>query len=120
MAALAALPSRCVAPVASRRHGPAVVAPKAFARPVQSSFNAVAKSACLVPQIQPIGLKGTLRSVNRAPLSVKAAAAGGAAAPAPAKFKWGADMKNLVSLPEGMQYVLCVSAILAGTRKLST
>lgn len=26
------------------------------------------------------------------------AAAGGAAAPAPAKFKWGADMKNLVSL----------------------
>lgn len=94
--ALAALNSRCVAPVASRRPGATIVAPKAAFRPLHSSFNGFQKAAPLVPQIQSpaVGLRSPVR---RAPLSVNAAAAGGAAAPA--KFKWGADMKNLVSWP---------------------
>lgn len=102
MASLAALPARCVAPVASRRPGATVVAPTASIRPLFNSFNGVAKRAALVPQIQPSGLKALRSGIQRTPLSVNAAAAGGAAAPAPAKFKWGADMKNLVSLRSGM------------------
>jgi hypothetical protein len=98
MASLAALPARCVAPVASRRPGASVVAPKASFRPLFKCCNGVAKRAALVPQIQPLGVKALRSGIQRTPLSVNAAAAGGAAAPAPAKFKWGADMKNLVSL----------------------
>jgi hypothetical protein len=102
MASFAALPTRCVAPVACSRHAPAVVVPKASARPLSNTFNGVAKRAALVPQIQPAGLKTGLRSpIQRAPLSVSASASG-AAAPAPAKFKWGADMKNLVSHPASL------------------
>lgn len=97
MASLAALPARCVAPVASRRHGPSVVAPKAIARPFVSAHIASSKPARLGAQIQPTGLSALRSGVKRVPLTVNAAAAGGAAAPAPAKFKWGADMKNLVS-----------------------
>lgn len=107
MASLAALNSRCVAPVA-RSHRARAVAPKAALRPVFSSFNGSQKLAPLAPQIQPLGVKGLRSPLRRTPLSVNAAAAGGAAAP-PAKFKWGADMKNLVSFggvgPVGCQFV---------------
>lgn len=94
MASLSALRATGVAPAASR----SPIVPRASIRPLSfKSFNVPASSVAAAPQIQPLGLRSLRSSITRSPLSVQAAAAGGAAAPAPAKFKWGADMKNLVS-----------------------